>query len=853
MRRTDRHGWQARSARVRAAGLLAAAALGAVSLASPRGPGGSRGAASARPVPGVREAATASETGAPSLHPRSSPRKALRAVRTRATPSAYRNHTGDLGSGRYGSWSVQCSTCHTVHWGRTTNVRLIREIIETPNSGAKRVYFTFDDVEGNTNPGDRPEDFPDHLGYLGDRSGPENAPYDDGICEVCHTRTAHHRNDTSGGDHTHYAAYRCVVCHRHSQGFMVNEQDCLSCHSLALGNRRPVARDFARTDSHPLAYDRTALTDPDHNNCLICHEERAGAANHRDGAVNWSPDPDRSGAAEWQGIHESWWCLDCHDPTTPGHLGGRTAPDMTSYYSSTHVTTPSPGAPLLCGFCHLGDPQYPYQEEYYPFHGNAHAPATGNVAFFSSDPARPRVARGEENVCLECHGGFTNVRRYDDPGCTDGRSYMENLAATMRGIAAGTVFRIVSRHYPTDPTDGVNDCRRCHDPHRIDRYAGRMIFDPDDPTVPWDWNGTGTTPDGFCLRCHDGTQAAPPVHAGVPLGGKRCLECHTVHGSTNPSLQYLTEGEIAAVSVAVTPVTPTVAAGATLPFSATVSGLPPDRRIGPVWTVSTQSGGSAPREYPSSDGPFSIPDPAAFTEEGGVVSTIVVPDSFTVLDLNVRVDVSHPSAYDLSIILEHADSGRRILLKADTCFFCGAYTPTWYDEEGTVPGSEPGLERLDTFYGENAHGTWRLYVTDHWPGDAGTFDGWTLSFNGGIVGTIDQTGLFTAIAPGTALVRAAIHSGRIRLVDPCGSWWNLTETEAADATLVTVTGPVTVSRAPESPVGPRAPGSGPGRHPDLHPPGADVPPPVRSGPVPSRCRACHARGLPSRSAHLLSP
>ncbi len=714
-----------------------------------------------------------------------SPRRVRRAPRA-ASPPVNRNHTSGVGSGRYGTWATECPTCHTVHTGQTTNVRLIREVVNTPNSGPKRVRFTFDDVVGGTNPGDKAGDFPNRLGYLGDRSGADNAPYDDGICEVCHTKTAHHRNNTSGGDHTHYAAYRCVACHQHSEGFMVNEQDCLSCHSLALGQRRAVARDFARSDSHPLTYDRTALTNPDRNNCLICHQERAGAPNHGDGVVNWTPDPDRSGTAEWKGVYDSWWCVDCHDGETQGVLGSRTAPDKTVYYSSSHVNTPSPGAPVLCGFCHLGDPQYTYQEDYYPFHGNAHAPATNNVAFFSIDPRGPKEARGEENVCFECHGGFTNVRRYDDPGCAAGKSYMENIAAAMRGVAGGKIFRIVSRHYPTDPTDGVNDCRLCHDPHQIDRYANRMIFDPENPTMPWSWSGNGTTPDDFCLRCHDGRRAAAPIHAGVPLGGKRCLGCHTVHGSTNPFLQYLSEDEMAGVSVTVAPVSPAVTVGSSLAFSAAVTGIPADRRINPVWTVTTQSGGSTPREYSSSDGPFSIPDPPAFAEDGGVVSTIVIPDSFAIADLNVWVDASHASAYDLSVILEHVDSGRRILLKADTCFFCGAYSPTWYDEEGTVPGSEQGLERLDTFYGDNAQGMWRLYVTDHWPGDSGTFNGWKLSFNGGVVGTIDQGGLFTAVAAGTAVVRASIHSGRIRLTDPCGSWWNLTETEVGDTTLVTV-------------------------------------------------------------------
>lgn len=56
----------------------------------------------------------------------------------------------------------------------------------------------------------------------------ETAPFQ-GVCNVCHTRTEHHRNNNildpddhyypSGADHTHHTVNRCTECHNHDEGF----------------------------------------------------------------------------------------------------------------------------------------------------------------------------------------------------------------------------------------------------------------------------------------------------------------------------------------------------------------------------------------------------------------------------------------------------------------------------------------------------------------------------------------------------------------------------------------------------------------------------------------------------------
>ncbi len=48
----------------------------------------------------------------------------------------------------------------------------------------------------------------------------KTAPPYDGACNACHTRTAHHRRDDSGGDHTHNADRNCDDCHNHKDGWV---------------------------------------------------------------------------------------------------------------------------------------------------------------------------------------------------------------------------------------------------------------------------------------------------------------------------------------------------------------------------------------------------------------------------------------------------------------------------------------------------------------------------------------------------------------------------------------------------------------------------------------------------------
>lgn len=89
-----------------------------------------------------------------------------------------------------------CTDCHDSH-GETSNIKLIKEVILTPNSGAREVVF---------------------LREVGINSYADGDTVYDGVCESCHTMTRFHRNDHTG-NHDHYAGWKCVNCHPHDLGF----------------------------------------------------------------------------------------------------------------------------------------------------------------------------------------------------------------------------------------------------------------------------------------------------------------------------------------------------------------------------------------------------------------------------------------------------------------------------------------------------------------------------------------------------------------------------------------------------------------------------------------------------------
>jgi subtilisin-like proprotein convertase family protein len=140
-----------------------------------------------------------------------------------------------------------------------------------------------------------------------------------------------------------------------------------------------------------------------------------------------------------------------------------------------------------------------------------------------------------------------------------------------------------------------------------------------------------------------------------------------------------------------------------------------------------------------------IPEPSAATFDGGgvaipdgdptgVTSVIEVTEVGTVLDVNVRVTITHTWDEDLTVRLE-SPLGTVVELTSVNGGGGHNYTDTWFDDQATDPitsgvppftGTFQPEQLLSAFDGEDQQGSWTLHVIDDYPGDTGVLDSWTL-------------------------------------------------------------------------------------------------------------------------------
>jgi subtilisin-like proprotein convertase family protein len=135
--------------------------------------------------------------------------------------------------------------------------------------------------------------------------------------------------------------------------------------------------------------------------------------------------------------------------------------------------------------------------------------------------------------------------------------------------------------------------------------------------------------------------------------------------------------------------------------------------------------------YESADVPKAVPD------VGKIVSTLDVPDSFEIADVDVVVNISHSQNSDLDVYLK-APNGTTVELFTDVGFYTKNFTNTLLDDEadtsiknGSAPftGSYQPEGSLATLDGSDAQGTWQLVVIDDRGKNTGTLNSWGLSID----------------------------------------------------------------------------------------------------------------------------
>ena len=150
--------------------------------------------------------------------------------------------------------------------------------------------------------------------------------------------------------------------------------------------------------------------------------------------------------------------------------------------------------------------------------------------------------------------------------------------------------------------------------------------------------------------------------------------------------------------------------------------------------------------YVSSDVPKDIPDWGWTTEDdmnGRVKSTLDVPDSINIKDLNVALDITMPdgSNSDLNVHLISPE-GLRVKLFSDVGVLTSDFMNTILDDEAAIPitkaeGPFTGIFRperaLSKFDDSDSMGTWELRIVDDWPGRSGVLNSWRIVIKNPIV------------------------------------------------------------------------------------------------------------------------
>ncbi|MBI4849986.1 MAG: cytochrome c3 family protein [Nitrospirae bacterium] len=203
-------------------------------------------------------------------------------------------HSSIVVGAKYGNWDTSCTTCHNPHQQeqnlayKTTYGKYIKE------------YICFDNPVTGLNI----QEFVKFTAPTGTGSFADGVPYNENVCEMCHTQTNHHRRDGSapgdakGGSYVgHFDGKKCTDCHPHADGFYPSGGVAQSPHNTAFFNSNC---QLCHVESGGRVDFSAKIPD---TNCQRCHGERDAHTS----------DPARNEFATGNYTY-SIMCVDCHDP-----------------------------------------------------------------------------------------------------------------------------------------------------------------------------------------------------------------------------------------------------------------------------------------------------------------------------------------------------------------------------------------------------------------------------------------------------------------------------------------------------------------------------------------------------------
>ncbi|MHC4459983.1 MAG: proprotein convertase P-domain-containing protein [Planctomycetota bacterium] len=169
-------------------------------------------------------------------------------------------------------------------------------------------------------------------------------------------------------------------------------------------------------------------------------------------------------------------------------------------------------------------------------------------------------------------------------------------------------------------------------------------------------------------------------------------------------------------------------------------------------------------------GEFDLPIPANPDDTRGWMADAIIEitDQFTVSELDIRINITHTSAFDLQIFLQ-SPAGTTLCLNMynpfDEYFEGENYTQTIFDDEAetAIEQAEPPFtgrfrpkaidagNLLEVFNDQDAYGLWRLQIYDAFYADTGSLDSFEL--------------IITTPEPATSIL-LLLGTGLITLLNP---------------------------------------------------------------------------------------
>lgn len=384
--------------------------------------------------------------------------------------------------------SQDCLVCHTPH--STTNIYMVRETIQTPNSGPRSVVFKTLGIGDPYNDPDPVVGDP-NSGAMADST---NGVFT-GVCEVCHTATTHHRNDGTEPPPNHHDAENCTSCHPHTDGFAVSGGgessggDGCSCHSsFATDMNSSTTTYHHQINSQNADYNTASKT------CLMCHV-------HHD---IFRPDLNTG-----FGQRSSNLRVDITTPVVQGSASVLANRD----YSST-------GTGGICLSCHTSG----QTKSFTPPDGSTSTVPISKTDFDGSDAHNYTVTStfstdgSSFNAnCIKCHND--NRTKSFQNSTNKFSTHVSNFGRLLDTLGQGSL---------SDPLE-ENLCFGCHSGSSGSDFYGSQIMTTTSQNIQNSFSYTYTHP----TTTYSGRHSADETAAGLADGNRHaeCIDCHNPHAA----------------------------------------------------------------------------------------------------------------------------------------------------------------------------------------------------------------------------------------------------------------------------------------------------------------------------------